>query len=84
MKQGASDQTWTYDSVNDVWISADDAITLDGSVVRQLARQCLRARRQRALKSLETAYRRAPGIERAYRQALVEILRGDWALPLAS
>jgi hypothetical protein len=76
--------SWTYNIDEDTWVSTDGGVAIDGVVIRQLARQVLRTRRARAFSSLESRFGRPDEANPAYRQALVNVLSSEWALPLAS
>jgi len=79
MEQPASDGEWTYNGDDDIWTQG--AVSIDGVVIRQFARQLIRTRRTRALSRLESRYGQAGAIDPGYTQALVSVLSDTgWAL----
>jgi len=83
MEQEAFASGWTYNAEDDIWTQG--AVSIDGVVIRQLARQLMRTRRTRALSQLESRFGQSGESDPSYTQALVSVLSTtDWALPRAS
>ena len=86
MRDQPAMSAWAYHSDDDLWTLnvEDESLALDGAFVRQFARQFLRNQRSRALAALNARYADGPSENAAYGQAVVDLMRGDWALPIAS